>query len=144
MDIYEYQDGVKKSRTHSSCGYIQISTPCTTASVQYYDYDYDDDGNIIAEYLVNNEGDKHSPTDEPVAIHTYSEAYLAKQAAANCGATKSCTSCSGGKILQDGVCVSSCGANYKLDDGICYRIRYTPAEAAEVAGETNTIFLYYK
>ena len=34
--------------------------------------------------------------------------------------------------------------SYKADDGYCYRVRYTPAEAAEVVGERNTIFLYYK
>ena len=38
----------------------------------------------------------------------------------------------------------NCAANFRADSGHCYRIRYTPAEAAEVAGDTNTIFLYYK
>ena len=55
--------------------------------------------------------------------------------------------CPEGKIAKGDECIDAsqgCGANYKLSDGICYRVRYTPAEAAEVAGETNTIFLYYK
>ena len=56
-------------------------------------------------------------------------------------------SCPEGKIAKGDSCIPAsqgCGANYKLSDGICYRIRYTPAEAAQVAGESNTIFLYYK
>ena len=55
--------------------------------------------------------------------------------------------CGNGYEVNAGKCVKkavSCGTNYRLSDGICYRIRYTPAEAAEVAGESNTIFLYYK
>ena len=55
--------------------------------------------------------------------------------------------CPEGKIAKGDSCIDAsqgCGENYRLSDGICYRIRYTPAEAAEVAGETNTIFLYYK
>ena len=76
-----------------------------------------------------------------------------------------CGDCENGYFKKDGGCVSAedgcgdgylgkgdscipaaqgCGENYKADNGICYRIRYTPAEAAEVAGESNTIFLYYK
>ena len=47
-------------------------------------------------------------------------------------------------LTLSGDCAKCKGENFKLSDGICYRIRYTPAEAAEVAGETNTIFLYYK
>ena len=57
-----------------------------------------------------------------------------------------CDSASG-YLAKENNCVSptiGCGENYKADNGICYRIRYTPAEAAEVVGETNTIFLYYK
>ena len=41
-------------------------------------------------------------------------------------------------------CSTCANNNFKLSDGVCRRVRYTPAEAAEVAGETNTIFLYYK
>ena len=47
-------------------------------------------------------------------------------------------------LTLSGDCAKCEGDNFKLDDGICYRIRYTPAEAAEVVGETNTIFLYYR
>ena len=43
-----------------------------------------------------------------------------------------------------GDCATCKGENFKLSDGYCYRVRYTPAEAAEVVGESNTIFLYYK
>ena len=48
------------------------------------------------------------------------------------------------KLNADLTCLKCANSNFKLSDGICYRIRYTPAEAAEVAGESNTIFLYYK
>ena len=41
-------------------------------------------------------------------------------------------------------CKKCSNKNFKFDGDYCYRVRYTPAEAAEVAGETNTIFLYYK
>ena len=41
-------------------------------------------------------------------------------------------------------CKKCSNANFKFDGEYCYRIRYTPAEAAEAAGEKNTIFLYYK
>jgi hypothetical protein len=34
--------------------------------------------------------------------------------------------------------------SYKAENGICWRKRYTPAEAAKVVGESNTILLYYK
>ena len=55
-----------------------------------------------------------------------------------------CLECNDGLFRQGESCVSSCGANYKLSGDTCYRVRYTPAEAAEVVGEKNTIFLYYK
>ena len=76
-----------------------------------------------------------------------------------------CDDCEDGYFKKDGGCVSAedgcgdgylgkgdscisaaqgCGENYKADNGICYRVRYTPAEAAEVTGESNTIFLYYR
>ena len=41
-------------------------------------------------------------------------------------------------------CSKCANNNFKLSDGVCRRVRYTPAEAAEVVGESNTIFLYYK
>ena len=55
--------------------------------------------------------------------------------------------CGSEYLMKGAECISAssgCGENYKADDGICYRVRYTPAEAAEAAGETNTIFLYYR
>ena len=55
--------------------------------------------------------------------------------------------CSNGYLGKGDSCIPAsqgCGENYRLSDGICYRVRYTPAEAAEVAGDSNTIFLYYK
>ena len=55
--------------------------------------------------------------------------------------------CPEGKIVKGDSCIDAsqgCGENYRLSEGICYRIRYTPAEAAQVAGDSNTIFLYYK
>ena len=60
---------------------------------------------------------------------------------------KPSVSCPEDKIAKGDSCIDAsqgCGANYRLSDGICYRIRYTPAEAAEIAGESNTVFLYYK
>ena len=55
-----------------------------------------------------------------------------------------CFDCGDKYLQQKKGCVDNCPNTHKLSDGICYRVRYTPAEAAEVAGETNTIFLYYK
>ena len=37
-----------------------------------------------------------------------------------------------------------CCTGCRADNGLCRRVRYTPAEAAKVVGESNTIFLYYK
>jgi hypothetical protein len=48
------------------------------------------------------------------------------------------------ELLQGNTCVSSCGAGYKLENGVCWRRRYTPAEVAKIVGESNTILLYYK
>ena len=59
----------------------------------------------------------------------------------------SCSGCKSGYLEKGDECLPAsqgCGENYRLSDGICYRVRYTPAEAAQVAGETNTVFLYYK
>ena len=55
--------------------------------------------------------------------------------------------CGEGQVKKGDSCIPAaqgCGENYKASDGICYRVRYTPAEAAQVADEANTIFLYYK
>ena len=58
-----------------------------------------------------------------------------------------CSSCEGGYLGKDGECISAsqgCGAGYRAENGYCFRRSYTPAEAAQVVGENNTIFLYYK
>ena len=40
---------------------------------------------------------------------------------------------------------ASCGASFKLNDGECDRIRYTPAEAAKVLKDTdNEIIMTFK
>ena len=41
-------------------------------------------------------------------------------------------------------CKKCSNASFKMEDNYCYRRRYTPTEAAQVVGEENTIFLYYK
>ena len=53
--------------------------------------------------------------------------------------------CGTGKFLQEKTCVSSCGESFKLNDGECDRIRYTPAEAAQVLQDTdNEIIMTFK
>ena len=53
--------------------------------------------------------------------------------------------CGSGKFLQGKSCVSSCGASFRLNDGECDRIRYTPAEAAQYLKDTdNTIIMTFK
>ena len=50
-----------------------------------------------------------------------------------------------GKVLQGKECVSSCGASFRLNDGECDRIRYTPAEAAQYLKDTdNEIIMTFK
>ncbi len=41
-------------------------------------------------------------------------------------------------------CSKCANSNFRLENDYCYRRSYTPAEAAQVVGEQNTIFLYYK
>ena len=55
-------------------------------------------------------------------------------------------SCTGqGMVLQGGKCVSTCGASFRLNDGECDRIRYTPAEAAQYLKDTdNEIIMTFK
>lgn len=48
-----------------------------------------------------------------------------------------CTECKSGSLEQAGDCVSSCGDGYKQIENWCNRIRYTPAEAAEVLTDDN-------
>ena len=45
--------------------------------------------------------------------------------------------CGQGKVVQEGKCVSACGASFRLNDGECDRIRYTPAEAAQYLKDTD-------
>lgn len=93
------------------------------------------EGNIVKEYI----------GEVLIAVNTHTEAGMAARAAKNCGKTKSCTSCSGGKFLQEGVCVAYCGSSFRLNDGECDRIRYTPAEAAQYLKDTdNTIIMTFK
>ncbi|MBR3501721.1 MAG: hypothetical protein IKO06_02320 [Alphaproteobacteria bacterium] len=56
------------------------------------------------------------------------------------------SSCSGqGMVLQGGKCVSTCGSSFRLNDGECDRIRYTPAEAAQYLKDTdNEIIMTFK
>ena len=55
-------------------------------------------------------------------------------------------SCAGdGKVLQGKSCVAECGSSFRLNDGECDRIRYTPAEAAQYLKDTdNTIIMTFK
>ena len=96
-------------------------------------------------YLTNSSGTCTPAADCKNGLHaTLDGACEENPAGCNTFEDDRCLECNSGLFRQGESCVSSCGANYKLSDGICYRIRYTPAEAAEVVGETNTIFLYYK
>ena len=53
--------------------------------------------------------------------------------------------CGNGKYYQEKDCVFSCGASFRLNDGECDRIRYTPAEAAQYLKDTdNTIIMTFK
>ena len=53
--------------------------------------------------------------------------------------------CKNGEVLQEGKCVTSCGENFKLNDGECDRIRYTPAEAAPLLNDDdNFVILTFK
>lgn len=58
--------------------------------------------------------------------------------AASCLKSLGLDVCGTGKYYQEGECISSCGASFKLNDGECDRIRYTPAEAAQVLRDDNT------
>ncbi|MBR3501763.1 MAG: hypothetical protein IKO06_02530 [Alphaproteobacteria bacterium] len=71
----------------------------------------------------------------------------------NCGNTNitSCLissglfSCPLGKFRQENECVSACGESFRLNDGECDRIRYTPAEAARYLKDTdNEIIMTFK
>ena len=46
--------------------------------------------------------------------------------------------CCNGYIKRGAGCVKDCGENFRPNDGECDRLRYTPAEAAEVLHDDNT------
>ena len=54
----------------------------------------------------------------------------------------SCVSdCGGDSLEKNGVCISAslgCGEGYKDMGGYCNRVRYSPAEAAAIVGDSNT------
>lgn len=132
--VYSYTyDGTKKvSRSTLSCSYNSNISQCQNNATDSYTYVYDDYGNIVTEKIGNT----------IIATHSYSENYLENQ---KCSATKSCTSCAGSKVLQEKACVSTCGASFKLNDGECDRVRYTPAEAAKwLKDDDNTITITFK
>ena len=134
---YEYNDDdTLKSRTSLGCEYAATPTNCTPRGV--YDYVYGDYGEIIG--LKAQGSDTMLESEQFV----YSDGYYDKK----CTEKSKCTICSEGKILKEKKCVSSlegCGENFKLNDGECDRIRYTPAEAAAAMnGDDNTIIMTFK
>lgn len=61
-------------------------------------------------------------------------------------ATSAADCAASGKYWQEGKCVSSCGASFKLNDGWCDRQRYTPAEATAVLtnDNNNSVIITFK
>ena len=132
---YAYDGDKKTGQKRISCDGTLNGDCADAGDLLSYEYLTDDDENIIALKL----GDKI------VAKYNYTDAYIANRAAQKCNSTKSCTSCPGGKVLQGKECVSSCSSSFRLNDGECDRIRYTPAEAAEVLKDTdNEIIMTFK
>jgi hypothetical protein len=147
---YTYDnDGNMTSQTNVSCsgsrsgtydtGISSSNSNCATSgSPQAYTYVKEEDENIVAVKF----------GDQIVAKYGYSDGYLAKQKGIQsdkkCSAAGNCTSCYSG-LLQGGKCVASCGASFRLNDGECDRIRYTPAEAAQYLKDTdNEIIMTFK
>ena len=98
-----------------------------------------------SDYLTNSSGTCTPAADCKNGMHaTLYGSCEENPAGCNTFEDDRCLECNDGLFRQGESCVSSCGANYKLSGDTCYRVRYTPAEAAEAAGESNTIFLYYK
>ncbi len=56
----------------------------------------------------------------------------------NCGNGGTCINCGDKYALLGKGCVNKCPDNFKINDGYCDRIRYTPAEAAQVLRDDNT------
>ena len=56
--------------------------------------------------------------------------------------------CGDGYLKKGTSCISAaqgCGASFRLNDGECDRIRYTPAEAAQYLKDTdNTVIMTFK
>ncbi|MBR3502146.1 MAG: hypothetical protein IKO06_04495, partial [Alphaproteobacteria bacterium] len=139
INLYGTDDSGNKTRTIYSCSYAnQLNSYCSTqVPTQTYTQITDDLGNVVAEII----------GDQVVAEYNYSDNYIAKQETqrdAECSESGNCTKCYSG-VVQGGKCVASCGASFRLNDGECDRIRYTPAEAAEVLKDTdNQIIMTFK
>ena len=135
---YDQETGQKISRTTNICNLETES--CESASTEVFSYQYDEFNNVIAEKI----------GDEVINTYSYSDAYLAKQSTSgssqNTGAQPTAASCANdGKVLKGNACVSSCGSSFRLNDGECDRIRYTPAEAAQYLKDTdNEIIMTFK
>ena len=86
---------------------------------------------------------KYSTTVDGVSVYISSDlsALMAPADASTCDSTNYYWNGTGCHNKKNGII---CSENYKWDGNFCLRVRYTPAEAAEAAGESNTIFLYYK
>ena len=118
---YTYTDGnMTKMENYSNCS----SGTCTKKfSENVYTYEFDKYGNIIKQYSNGNLSESHEYPDEYYNM--------------KCTKAGDCTSCVGSKVLQGKACVAECGASFRLNDGECDRIRYTPAEAAKVLTDDN-------
>ncbi|MBR3502320.1 MAG: hypothetical protein IKO06_05375 [Alphaproteobacteria bacterium] len=124
---YTYEDGNMTKDEYYYCW----SGTCTKSSESVYTYEFDKYGNIIKKYHNGNLSESHEYPDEYYNM--------------KCTKAGDCTSCSGGKVLQGKECVASCGASFRLNDGECDRIRYTPAEAAQYLKDTdNEIIMTFK
>ncbi len=88
-------------------------------------------------YWVSNKCTKNAPESEPQGQQG-SQVSEQATSAADCVAS--------GKYWQEGKCVSSCGASFKLNDGWCDRQRYTPAEATAVLtnDNNNSVIITFK
>ncbi len=91
-----------------------------------------------SDYLTNSSGTCTPAADCKNGFHADGGACVANPQGCNTFEDDRCTECNSGLFKQDGDCVSSCGASFKLNDGECDRIRYTPAEAAQVLHDDNT------
>lgn len=91
-----------------------------------------------ADYLKNSEGTCTPEAECNNGLHkTADVACVANPSGCNTFAGNKCTECNSGLIKQEGTCVSSCGASFRLNDGECDRLRWTSAEAAQVLTDDN-------